>query len=129
MKKMKKSKGFTLAELLIVVAIMAILVGVAIPVFTSQMNNAKYGVDQANARSLYAEFMSDYLANGNKQSADYKDQTISGKTTVKTPSNTYDFSGIVGIDIKAGTATKAPSVTVNKYGAHEAITFGGASVS
>ena len=31
---MNKKKGFTLAELLIVVAIIAVLVGVAIPVFT-----------------------------------------------------------------------------------------------
>ena len=32
-------KGFTLAELLIVVAIIAVLVAIAIPVFTAQLEN------------------------------------------------------------------------------------------
>ena len=33
----KKEKGFTLAELLIVVAIIAVLVAIGIPIFTSQL--------------------------------------------------------------------------------------------
>ena len=39
--KQTNRKGFTLAELLIVVAIVAVLVAIAIPVFTSQLHNAK----------------------------------------------------------------------------------------
>ncbi len=54
MKKNNK-KGFTLAELLIVVAIIAVLVAVAIPVFTSQLEKARDSTDQANIRSAYAE--------------------------------------------------------------------------
>ena len=38
--KIKNKKGFTLAELLIVVAIIAVLVAVAIPIFTSQLEKA-----------------------------------------------------------------------------------------
>ena len=61
----KNSKrGFTLAELLIVVAIIAVLVAVAIPVFTAQLNKAKYATDLANIRSLLAIGTADYLANG-----------------------------------------------------------------
>ena len=37
MRKMKNSKGFTLMEMLIVVAIIAILVAIMIPVMTSQL--------------------------------------------------------------------------------------------
>ena len=48
-------KGFTLMEMLIVVAIIAILVAVAIPIFTSQLNKARYETDVANARSYFAE--------------------------------------------------------------------------
>lgn len=54
-------KGFTLAELLIVVAIIAVLVAIAIPVFTSQMEKAREAVDAANLRAAYAEVMASHL--------------------------------------------------------------------
>jgi type IV pilus assembly protein PilA len=54
MKKLNK-KGFTLAELLIVVAIIAVLVGISIPIFTSQLEKAREATDAANIRSAYAE--------------------------------------------------------------------------
>ena len=53
----KNNKGFTLAELLIVVAIIAVLVAIAIPVFTSQLEKARESSDQANLRSAYAQQM------------------------------------------------------------------------
>lgn len=54
MKKTNK-KGFTLAELLVVVAIIAVLVAIAIPIFTSQLEKAKEATDLANIRAMYAE--------------------------------------------------------------------------
>jgi prepilin-type N-terminal cleavage/methylation domain-containing protein len=54
MKKNNK-KGFTLAELLIVVAIIAVLVLIAIPVFTASLNKSKAAADEANCPLLYAE--------------------------------------------------------------------------
>ena len=60
----KNNKGFTLAELLIVVAIIAVLVAIAIPVFTSQLEKSREATDLSNIRSAYAEVMADYLANG-----------------------------------------------------------------
>ena len=53
-KKLNK-KGFTLAELLIVVAIIAVLVAISIPIFTSQLEKSRESVDAANIRSAYAE--------------------------------------------------------------------------
>ena len=53
MKKLNK-KGFTLAELLIVIAIIAILIAIAIPVFAGQLDNARIQTDHANMRSAYA---------------------------------------------------------------------------
>lgn len=52
---MKRSnKGFTLAELLIVVAIIAVLVAIAIPIFTTQLEKSREAVDAANLRAAYA---------------------------------------------------------------------------
>ena len=47
-------KGFTLAELLVVVAIVGILVSVSIPVFTSQAEKSRETTDVANLRSAYS---------------------------------------------------------------------------
>ena len=62
MKKMNK-KGFTLAELLIVVAIIAVLVAVAIPIFSSQLEKSREATDIANIRSAYATLVASYLTN------------------------------------------------------------------
>lgn len=51
----RRNSGFTIAELLIVVAIIGVLVAIAIPIFTSSLENAKAGTCQANRRSMYAE--------------------------------------------------------------------------
>lgn len=54
---MKNKKGFTLAELLVVVAIIAVLVAISIPLFSSQIEKAREATDLANIRSAYAELM------------------------------------------------------------------------
>ena len=61
MNKKNNKKGFTLAELLIVVAIIAVLVAIAIPIFTAQLEKSREATDLANVRSAYAEMMADYL--------------------------------------------------------------------
>ena len=57
----KNKKGFTLAELLIVVAIIAVLVAIAIPVFTTQLEKSREATDLANVRAAYAEMITSYL--------------------------------------------------------------------
>lgn len=72
MKKPVIRKGFTLAELLIVVAIIAVLVAIAIPVFTSQLEKSREATDLANARSAYAEVMSAAITDDSSISYDGK---------------------------------------------------------
>ena len=61
MKKTRNKKGFTLAELLIVVAIIAVLVAIAIPVFTTQLEKSREATDVANVRSSYAVVVAEGL--------------------------------------------------------------------
>ena len=62
--KKRSKKGFTLMEMLIVVAIIAILIAIAIPVFNTQLDNAKAQVDAANLRSATSMAVVDYLSRG-----------------------------------------------------------------
>ena len=63
----KDEKGFTLMELLIVIAIISVLVAIAIPVFTAQLDNAKDSADKANARALYALAQAEWMSTPNHE--------------------------------------------------------------
>ena len=54
----KNSKGFTLAELLVVVAIIAVLVAFAIPAMTNTLEKAREATELANLRNAYSMVMS-----------------------------------------------------------------------
>lgn len=50
----KKKKGFTLIELIIVIAIIAILAAIAIPKFATIRHNANVTTDIANAKNIHS---------------------------------------------------------------------------
>lgn len=60
MKKLNK-KGFTLIEMLVVIAIIAILVAIVVPVVSNATEKAKESADAANIRSIAAEMQINYL--------------------------------------------------------------------
>ncbi|MBU5627541.1 prepilin-type N-terminal cleavage/methylation domain-containing protein [Oscillibacter sp. MSJ-2] len=53
--KKRLKKGFTLMEMLIVVAIIAVLAAIAVPSFNASLNTAKKAADDANIRTAYME--------------------------------------------------------------------------
>ena len=61
---MKRNRGFTLMEMLIVVAIIAVLAAIAIPVFNGSLHKAKVAADMANVRVYYAELQTQYITTG-----------------------------------------------------------------
>jgi len=55
MKKILTKKGFTLIELIVVIAILAILAAILIPSLTGYLQRAEAARDEANARAYYSE--------------------------------------------------------------------------
>lgn len=83
---MNNKRGFTLAELLVVVAIIAVLVAISIPIFSSQLEKARQATDLANIRAAYAELMS-YVITGDKEGTSFT--AFGGNTVIKLSDNVY----------------------------------------
>ncbi|MCI6638212.1 MAG: prepilin-type N-terminal cleavage/methylation domain-containing protein, partial [Bilifractor sp.] len=77
----KNRKGFTLAELLIVVAIIAVLVAISIPIFSSQLEKSRKAVDLANVRSAKAAAAAEYMNSGMTESKTYYYDAATGTVT------------------------------------------------
>ena len=85
-KKLRKNeKGFTLAELLIVVAIIGVLVAISIPIFTGQLEKAREATDAANIRAAYAAVSTDMLLDSKepKDANDVEYDATNGVYTAK----------------------------------------------
>lgn len=57
----RRGKGFTLAELVVVVAIIGVLVAISVPIFSSQLEKSREATDLANVRSAYAQIMTEAM--------------------------------------------------------------------
>lgn len=107
LKKFTNKKGFTLMEMLIVVAIIAVLVAIAIPTFSGQLKKANEATDAANIRAAYAEAALDALE---------KDGTGSATTKAAMKTATWDTfkagDQIGGVDISLTNIPKNVGKTV-----------------
>ena len=64
MKNRKAKKGFTIIELVIVIAVIGILAAVLIPTFSGVIDNANKTAAMENARNAYTQYMIDAAQTG-----------------------------------------------------------------
>lgn len=111
-KKLSKKKGFTLMEMMIVVAIIAVLIAIIIPTFSGALDSAYAAADEANLRAYYSEAMANSVLNG----GDPKKPENGNKITVNGVE--YTLHGSATYDVKDGqliityTPAKGNAVTI-----------------
>ena len=97
LKKLKNNKkGFTLMEMLVVVAIIAILIAIAIPTFSGALNKARAATDLANIRSGYASAQIEALTAKNDADKTYylkDDGSVAELTGNAAPADAYKCQG------------------------------------
>ena len=91
--KNNRKKGFTIVELVIVIAVIAILAAVLIPTFSNVIKKANESAVQQAAAALYREALALDLADGtqNGKEGDTQIEMVEGKTVtyeVKTSDDT-----------------------------------------
>lgn len=100
----RKQKGFTLGELLIVVAIIGVLVAVSIPIFTGQLEKAKLATCQANRRSLLAEVRIKALDDDISQEEAFKEVYTDASKYPCPKGGTFSFeNGVIKCSVHDGT--------------------------
>ena len=105
--KLKKQGGFTMVELLIVVAIIAILVAVSIPMFNNALEGSRHAVDQANVRDAIILANAEYLADSD------------AAETFKGDGVTYNY--VVGDETDTGHQHQGYLENSATTGAHDAV--------
>lgn len=88
--KLKKQGGFTLVEMLTVVAIIAILIAISIPMVTGALDRAKKATDSANIRAAKACMAIEALTDTDYTSGEIKAyDALAGQLSDSDPTKEY----------------------------------------
>lgn len=118
-KKLSKKKGFTLMEMMIVVAIIAILIAIIVPTFKGALDRANAAADEANLRAYYAEQMANAVLEDKDPVApkDTKTITVSGVEYKLHGSATFEVKNhqlIITYTPESGSTVTIPGTTTTK---------------
>ena len=94
----KNKKGFTLAELLIVVAIIAILVAIAVPIFVGSLKDAEEATKNANIRAVRSAAAVAIL-----KDAKYEEHKVNGWTATACITKNGEIKGLTITKSEEGT--------------------------
>jgi prepilin-type N-terminal cleavage/methylation domain-containing protein len=114
----KNKKGFTLVELLIVVAIIGVLVAISIPIFSKQLEKARDATTLANLRNVYAEVQTEYISQTG--STKRKNYWVNDGHHIFV---TYQSNGKVIIDAFVQIESKKDATSMRKFIANSSLAF------
>ena len=112
------NKGFTLAELLIVVAIIGVLVAISIPIFSKQLEKARDATTLANLRNVYAEVQTEYISQAG--STQRKNYWVNGERHIFV---TYQSDGRIIIDAFVQIESKKDATSMRNFIANSSLAF------
>lgn len=127
--KLKKQGGFTLIEMLIVVAIIAILIAIGIPMVNTALESAREATDSANERSALGLAMVEVMTKNELGGQKIKDAAVTAHYNIAATGSTGGASSMGSLKDKAdgikayGKGTAAGDVGESHVGQYITVTY------